>query len=108
MSDSFLYLAFAFLGIFDPLWIGVVIVLSVISEMAGTVAVIAGASRRYDGPMGKSDRVLVFGAVALWLGLGNEIAPWAAYWFPPCISLLVALTIVNRVKKGIQEYAHTN
>jgi len=107
-ADSFLYAAFALLGIFDPLWMFVVIVLSVISEMTGTIAVLAGASRRYDGPMGKSDRALIFGAVALWLGLGNPLAPWAADWLPPCIALYVILTIANRVKKGLQEYAHTN
>jgi len=105
VSDSFLYLPFAFLGLFDPLWIGVVIVLSVISEMAGTVAVMAGASRRYDGPMGKSDRALVFGALGLWLGAENPIVPWAAFWIPLIVSLLLAATIVNRVMKGIKEHA---
>lgn len=105
VSDSFLYLPFAILGVFDPLWIGVVIVLSVISEMAGTVAVMAGASRRYDGPLGKSDRALVFGALGLWLGAGNAIVPWAAYWLPPIISLLLAATIINRVMKGLKEHA---
>jgi len=107
-ADSFLYATFALLGIFDPLWMSVVIVLSVISEMTGTVAVLAGASRRYDGPMGKSDRALIFGAVGLWLGLGNPMPLWAADWLPPCIAFYVALTIVNRIKKGLQEYAHTN
>src|SRR5689334_20205255 len=33
IADSFLYLPFAYLPGFDPLWIGVVIVLAVISEM---------------------------------------------------------------------------
>lgn len=107
LSDSFLYLPVAFLGIFDPLWIGVVIALSVMTEMAGTVAVMAGASRRYDGPMGKSDRAFVFGALGLWLGAGKTIVPWAAYWLPPALSLLLAATIVNRVMKGLKENARS-
>ena len=74
VADSFLYLPFAYLPGFDPLWIGVVIVLAVISEMTGVVGVMTGASRRYDGPMGKSDRAFVFGALALWIG-AVQVAP---------------------------------
>lgn len=103
ISDSFLYLPFAFLPGFDPLWIGVVIVLAVISEMTGTVAVMTGASRRYDGPMGKSDRAAVFGALGLWMGLGLNVAPWVSYTFPRAVAFLLALTIVNRIRKGLAE-----
>jgi CDP-diacylglycerol--glycerol-3-phosphate 3-phosphatidyltransferase len=107
VSDSFLYLPFAFLG-FDPLWIGAVIVLAVISEMTGTVAVMTGASRRYDGPMGKSDRAAVFGALGLWMGLGLNVAPWVSYAFPRAVVLLLALTILNRVRKGLAELRSRN
>ena len=103
ISDAFLYLPFAYLPGFDPLWIGATIVLAVISEMAGTVAVMTGASRRYDGPMGKSDRAFVFGAMALWIGLGGTVAPWVARLFPIAVALLVAVTIVNRVRHGLAE-----
>ena len=47
VSDAFLYLPFALLPEYDSPWIVAVIVLAVISEMAGTVAVMAGASRRF-------------------------------------------------------------
>jgi len=102
VSDSFLYLPFAYLG-FDPLWIGVVIVLAVISEMTGVVALMIGASRRYDGPMGKSDRAAVFGALGLWMGLGLNIAPWVARWLPIAVALLLAVTVLNRVTKGLKD-----
>ncbi len=108
VSDSFLYLPFAYLPGFDPLWIGAVIVLAVISEMTGTVAVMTGASRRYDGPMGKSDRAAVFGALGLWMGLGFNVAPWVSYAFPRAVVLLLALTIVNRVRKGLAELRSRN
>jgi len=62
VSDVFLILPFAHLRGFSPFWIWNVVVMSVIAEMAGILAVMAGASRRYDGPMGKSDRALVAGA----------------------------------------------
>jgi CDP-diacylglycerol--glycerol-3-phosphate 3-phosphatidyltransferase len=102
VSDAFLYLPFAFLPHFSPLWVGVVIVLAVVSEMAGTVAVMTGASRRYDGPLGKSDRAVVFGALGLAVGLGLDPAPWLR-WVFPALAVLASLTIVNRVHKGLGE-----
>src|SRR4029077_17657636 len=59
------------------------------------------ASRRYDGPMGKSDRAFVFGALALWCGLGWGIAPRANCAFPLLMALLVAATVINRVRNGL-------
>ena len=105
VADSFLYLPFAYLPGFNPLWIGVVIVLAVISEMTGVVGVMTGANRRYDGPMGKSDRAFVFGALALWIGLGGPLASGVAYLFPRVVAVLLAVTIVNRVRKGLAEAA---
>ena len=103
VSDAFLYLPFALLPEYDSRWMVAVIVLAVISEMAGTVAVMAGASRRYDGPMGKSDRAFVFGVLALWRGLGWRVAPWAAYLLPKLIALLLVITMINRVRNGLVE-----
>ena len=103
VSDAFLYLPFAYLAPFEPLWIGAVIWLAAISEMAGTVAPMIGAGRRYDGPMGKSDRAFAFGAMALWMGLGGSLAPWVAWLFPRLIALLLTATIVNRVRNGLAE-----
>jgi CDP-diacylglycerol---glycerol-3-phosphate 3-phosphatidyltransferase len=103
VSDAFLYLPFAYLRPFEPLWIGAVILLAAISEMAGTVAVMTGASRRYDGPMGKSDRALAFGAMAAWIGFGGGVAAWVAWLFPRLMALLLAATIVNRARNGLAE-----
>jgi alpha-beta hydrolase superfamily lysophospholipase/phosphatidylglycerophosphate synthase/SAM-dependent methyltransferase len=103
ISDAFCYLPFAFLPEFGPFLIGGVIVLSLISEMAGTVGSIAGATRRYDGPMGKSDRALVFGALALWIGIGGPIGQTAAAMASSVLMLLLAVTIINRVSSGLAE-----
>ena len=101
ISDAFLYLPFAYLPAFDPFWIAAAIVLAVISEMAGVLALMVGSGRRYDGPMGKSDRAFVFGAMALWIGLGGKLAIWAAWLFPRLLVLLLAATIINRVREGL-------
>jgi CDP-diacylglycerol--glycerol-3-phosphate 3-phosphatidyltransferase len=103
VSDSFLYLPFAFLGIFEPLWIGAVILLAVISEMAGALGLTIGVTRRYDGPMGKSDRAFVFGAMALWMGLDGKVADPISWLFPRLLAFLLAVTIVNRVRNGLAE-----
>jgi len=102
VSDSALYLPFAFLPPFSPLWTGSVIVLAVLSEFAGVLGPAVGASRRYDGPMGKSDRALVFGALGLWAGLGYVLPEWLA-WVMPLLALLIGVTIVNRVRRGLRE-----
>jgi CDP-diacylglycerol---glycerol-3-phosphate 3-phosphatidyltransferase len=107
ISDAFLYLPFAYVRGFDPLSIGAVIVLSITAELAGTVAPMTGASRRYDGPMGKSDRAVVFGAAAFWLGIGGEIALWASTLVSMLVFFLLALTIINRVRNGLAEVANT-
>ena len=103
VSDAFLYVPFAYLPPFDPLWVGVVIWLAAISEMTGTVAAMTGSSRRYDGPMGKSDRAFAFGTLAAFIGLGGTVTPWFGWLFPRLIALAVAHTIVNRVRNGLAE-----
>lgn len=102
VSDSSLYLPFAFLPPFSPLWTGVVIVLAVVSEFAGVLGLTVGASRRYDGPTGKSDRAFVFGALGLWAGVGYVLPDWLA-GIMPILALLIGITIINRVRSGLRK-----
>jgi len=102
ISDAALYLPFAFIEPFTLGGIATVIVLSVLSEFAGALGLAAGASRRYDGPLGKSDRAFVFGALGLWIGLGGTRFP-ELRWLIPAVVLLLAMTIVRRVRAGLQE-----
>jgi len=101
LADTALYLPFALLPDAN-LWLVVgIVIAAVISEMAGVVAVQIGASRRYDGPMGKSDRAFVFGALALAVGLGWQGA-WINILFV-VVLLLIAVTIVNRCRQALAE-----
>jgi CDP-diacylglycerol--glycerol-3-phosphate 3-phosphatidyltransferase len=102
VSDAALYLPFALLPPFSPLWTGTVIVLAVISEYAGVLGPMVGASRRYDGPLGKSDRAFVFGALGLAVGLTTSLPEWVAYVMP-AMAIALAVTIVNRVRRGLAE-----
>jgi CDP-diacylglycerol--glycerol-3-phosphate 3-phosphatidyltransferase len=101
-SDAALYLPFALIPGVEP-WQAVgIVVLSGLGEMAGVVAVQIGASRRYDGPMGKSDRAFVFGSVSLALGLGVPTGLWLDIVMG-AVLVLLAVTIRNRVRRAIAE-----
>ncbi len=101
-ADTALYLPLALVPGFSAPAVIVVCLLAVISEMTGVVGLQIGASRRYDGPMGKSDRATVFGVLALVTALGVPTSPWlpAALWLTA--ALLVA-TIVNRARRALAE-----
>jgi CDP-diacylglycerol--glycerol-3-phosphate 3-phosphatidyltransferase len=101
VSDVALVLPFAWLAPFSAGWTVATIVLAILAEYAGAIGPLAGASRRYDGPMGKSDRALVFGALALWAGLA-PLPAWLA-WAMPAVATLCAVTLVNRVRGGLGE-----
>jgi CDP-diacylglycerol--glycerol-3-phosphate 3-phosphatidyltransferase len=100
VSDAALYLPFAWLAPFDLPAVGSVVFASALSEMAGALAPMVGAARRYDGPMGKSDRAFVFGALGLYAGLGGAL-PGAAWWIMPVVVVLIACNVVNRVRRGV-------
>ena len=102
VSDAALYLPFALVVPLGAFWVGTVIVLAGLSEFAGALGPTVGASRRYDGPMGKSDRAFVFGALGLYVALGGAL-PSGAAWLMPLLALLVAWTIVNRIRRALKE-----
>lgn len=101
IADAALYLPFALVVPFAPLWVGIVIVLAGLTEFAGALAVSVGASRRYDGPMGKSDRALVFGVLGLWTALAP--LPQRLWPLMPLLAALLAWTVVNRVRQALAE-----
>lgn len=104
VSDAALYLPLAMVPGFDPGLVVPIVLLATISEMTGVLTQTLGASRRYDGPMGKSDRAFWFGALGLALGLGLPAGLWLYVILGTLLGLL-ALTIVNRARRGLAEVA---
>ena len=100
VADAALYAPFALVAPFQPVWVATAIVLATISEFAGALGPTIGAERRYDGPMDKSDRAFVFGALGLWIGLNMPI-PAAAEWLFPILAAAIAWTIVRRVRNAL-------
>ena len=104
VSDTALYLPLALVPGFAPVPVVLSVVFAIISEMTGLVAAQIGAARRYDGPMGKSDRAFVFGLFALLVGLGVP----SGGWLTPALWMVVALlvvTIVNRARRALARRA---
>jgi CDP-diacylglycerol--glycerol-3-phosphate 3-phosphatidyltransferase len=104
VSDAALYLPFALLANAHAGLVVLVVVLALLTEYIGVTAVMVGASRRYDGPMGKSDRAFVFGAAALAIGLGYGSGVWLNGLLV-VVALLSVITVLNRGYRALKELA---
>ncbi len=104
VSDAVLYFPLALVAPFGPLGVGLAIFLAALTEFAGVLGPTVGASRRYDGPMGKSDRALAFGAIGFWIGVGAPLPEWFG-WLFPLVNVFLIVTVVNRVRAGLREAA---
>lgn len=65
ISDIALYFPLYILFKMDPTWILFFLLLSVLNEFAGLLGQAISGKRRYDGPMGKSDRAFVVSLLSL-------------------------------------------
>lgn len=104
LSDGALYLPLALVPGMPAAMIAVLVLLAVIGEMAGVIGVQIGGRRRYDGPLGKSDRALALSLLSLALGCG---AP-AGAWLHIAVGILIGLagiTIINRARRALAEVA---
>ncbi|SDT13929.1 CDP-alcohol phosphatidyltransferase family protein [Pseudomonas oryzae] len=104
IADSALLLPFAVLPEVSTLWVVLVTLLAVFVEYAGVMGPLVGAGRRYDGPMGKSDRAFVFGVLGAGIATGLLQQAWLDGLFL-LIALLLLWTLANRVHQGIAEAA---
>jgi CDP-diacylglycerol--glycerol-3-phosphate 3-phosphatidyltransferase len=100
VSDAALYLPFALVA--APVVVVLAVLAAALTEMAGVVALQVGAERRYDGPMGKSDRAFAFGLLGFLLGIGLPVDPYLSYAIG-AVGLLAAWTVVNRVRAGLAQ-----
>ncbi|CAA6805424.1 MAG: CDP-diacylglycerol--glycerol-3-phosphate 3-phosphatidyltransferase (EC [uncultured Sulfurovum sp.] len=99
ISDVALFLPFALIVGINPIYVVLFTVVGVFNEMAGVVAQTLNGERRYDGPMGKSDRVFVLGFISLLLGLGVEAGLWVDGLFIVA-TLLAVVSTYNRAMRG--------
>lgn len=102
VSDAALYLPFAFVYPFNALQIGLIIWLSALTEFCGVLGQVQGKTRRYDGPLGKSDRAFLFGVLGL-VYVFVPMLPDFLYWVSWAIVILLIVTCIKRVKSGLAE-----
>ena len=107
VSDTALYLPFLDLMEHGIGWV-IMVGLCCLTEFVGLQGKTIGASRRYDGPFGKSDRAVFFGALGLftaWAIFGQkpQLHGIIMNWSMIAATVLALLTIFNRIRKGIKE-----
>ena len=102
VSDTVLYLPFVLIPGVNPVFVVLLVITGILVEMTGVVTVQIGANRRYDGPLGKSDRAFLFGSIAFLLGVGVKPGIWIDVVL--AVGLFLSLyTINNRVRHGLKE-----
>ena len=104
LSDLGLYLPLAFVDERARWPVVAFAVGAVLTEFCGVTARALGASRRYDGPMGKSDRAFVVGALGLITFFAARVlAAWP--WVFTVAALLTLYTCWNRLRRALAELA---
>lgn len=104
ISDVALYLPFVLIFPHAFWWILLILFLSILTEFIGVIAQTIGASRRYDGPVGKSDRAFIFGALGLFVCIFPQLmtASWINILFTT-LALLLLYTCYNRIRRALTE-----
>ena len=98
VADLALYLPAALIAGVPPVLAVLVACGAAVVEMTGLAALAAGSPRRFDGPMGKSDRAVAYGLIGLLAGCGAPAA-WITGVLA-LVALLLAWTLVNRLRAG--------
>jgi len=104
LSDLALYLPLSLLrsGLIWP--VALFCLGALLTEFCGVLAQALGARRQYQGPMGKSDRALLVGAMAL----VAAFAPRTLVWWAPLLLAATALelwTSVSRLGHALRDLA---
>jgi CDP-diacylglycerol--glycerol-3-phosphate 3-phosphatidyltransferase len=97
LSDVFIYLPFALYLELEPFLVIAFVLLSILVEMMGVISVQIGSSRRYDGPMGKSDRAFMIGLLSMLLAFDAI----NGFWMNTLFTTAVLLSIITLFKRAI-------
>ncbi|MBT4737880.1 MAG: CDP-alcohol phosphatidyltransferase family protein, partial [Flavobacteriales bacterium] len=101
ISDVAIYFP---LIIFSSLSIEIAIIfilLSIINEFCGLIAKVISGKRRYDGPMGKSDRAFLIGVICIVYYFTNSLDPYMNYIIGGS-SILMIFSSYIRLTKSIK------
>lgn len=101
ISDTALFLGFLSLSGINLYGLLIFIFLAIISEYVGVTAYQIDGKRHYEGPMGKSDRVFLFGLGSLITYFTNSLTIFNILIYIGIILLI--WTIYNRINSSIKE-----
>ena len=77
------------------------IILSLVNEFCGILSKVISGERRYDGPMGKSDRAFLIGVICLLFYFGVPLDQYLNYIFITA-SILLTISSFVRLNKSIR------
>lgn len=106
VADAALFAPLALLPGVPAALVACVIWLALLTEFAGLLGPLIGASRRYDGPCGKSDRALLLGLAGLLPALPLPDGWQASHILTAGLCLCAALmlwTVFNRLRAALAE-----
>lgn len=103
ISDAALYLPFALVAAIHAPLVVLAVIAALLAEFAGVLSLSLGVPRRFDGPMGKSDRAFWFGLVGLLIAYGA--APLLLNALVALVLALAALTTINRLRQALRASA---
>jgi len=99
VADLALYLPVALVAGVSPALAVLAAAGAAVVEQAGLSALAAGAPRRFDGPMGKSDRAVAYGLIGLLAGCGAS--PMWIDVVLAAVCVLLAWTMFNRLRAAV-------
>lgn len=97
VSDLCMFIPLMKLFSIDPFIFLIFLFLSILNEFTGVLGKAVTGERRYEGPMGKSDRALIVGLISLILFITDFITPYVNYTFI-IVSLLLLLSTITRIR----------
>ena len=95
VSDAIIFCGLFSFSYTNSMLVFLFIVLSIMNEFSGVLAKLISGTRRYDGPMGKSDRALLIG---LW-SLLYFIFPTIGYVFNTILFIAIILLLLSTYKR---------
>ena len=98
VSDIAIIFPFVILPGINPVIIILFGVLAILNEFAGILSKAIGKERRYDGPMGKSERGLIIGIFCLVFFFWSDVTYYGDWIFGIASALVLAGTIIRLYK----------
>ena len=101
ISDIAIYFPFLYFEAIKSEYVILFIFLSIINEFCGVLAKLISGSRRYDGPMGKSDRAFLVGIICIVLFFTDSILIYLDYVFIIAV-FLILISSYFRITKALK------